>query len=106
MTVAALHSDRPITAELPSRQHVVLRGITWASYRRLRTECDGVHVKMTFDRGTLEIMSPRADHAFVARFIDQMITILSEELRVRITGYRDTTWRKTAVERGLEADEC
>jgi Uma2 family endonuclease len=106
MTVAELNSDRPIMAEPPVREHVVLYGITWETYRRLRAECVRLHIKMTFDRGTLEIMSPRADHAFVTRFFDQMVSILSDELRIRITGYRDTTWNKIALDRGLEADEC
>jgi Uma2 family endonuclease len=85
---------------------ILLTGISWDTYRRLRTECDRGHVKMTYDRGALEIMPPRADHSMVTRFIDQMITVTCEELHIELAGYRDTTWQKEAADRGLEADDC
>jgi Uma2 family endonuclease len=61
---------------------------------------------MTYDRGTLEIMPPLPDHAIVTRFIDQIITVVCEELNIDLAGYRDTTWQRQAADRGLEADDC
>ena len=37
---------------------VVLHGISWKMYRRLRKMPDNYNVRMTYDRGELEIMSP------------------------------------------------
>ena len=88
------------------REHIVLEGISWGTYRSLRTECDRLHLKMTFDRGTLEIMPPLPDHAVITRFIDQVIGITCDLLRIPLVGYRDTTWQREALSRGLEADDC
>lgn len=104
MTLASPPARQP--SARADREHIVLTGISWDTYRRLRTECDQLHIKMTFDRGTLEIMPPLPDHAVVTRFIDQVITVACEELRIALSGYRDTTWYREALDRGLEADDC
>ncbi len=98
-------SPSPPAAPSVGRDRVVLTDVSWETYRRLRDECRPLHTKMTYDRGTLEIMAPLPDHAFVTRFIDQLITAFSEGRDVPLTGYRDTTWRKEVMDRGLEADE-
>jgi Uma2 family endonuclease len=104
MTVANPPSFAPTTP--PQREHIVLSGISWNTYRQLRQECDRLHLKMTFDQGTLEIMPPLPDHAVVTRFIDLMIGVLCDELGIKVSGYRDTTWYREAIDRGLEADDC
>lgn len=108
MTVAELPTrPRPRgPSNVARRQHIVLTGISWETYRRLREECDPLHLKMTFDRGALEIMPPRADHAMVTRFVDLLITATCDELKLPLEGFRDTTWQRQALDRGLEADDC
>lgn len=86
--------------------HVVMENISWETYRRLREESEGQHLKMTFDRGRLEIMPPRPMHSLATRFLDITITTLCRELGIRLSGYRDTTWQREIADRGLEADEC
>jgi hypothetical protein len=86
MTVATAPVSVPSPASR-GRQHIVLTGVAWETYRRLRSECNRLHLKMTYDRGVLEIMPPLPDHAFVTRFIDQMITMLCDELQIPLSGY-------------------
>ena len=105
MTTAAIATSAPLPAP-DGRERIVLTGVTWETYRRLRSECGREHLKMTFDRGTLEIIPPLADHAIVTRFLDQVVTITCEALDIPLVGYRDTTWQKEAADRGLEADDC
>lgn len=105
MTLITLPVSRPAPAPA-AREHIVLTGVSWETYLRLRKECDRLHMKMTFDGGTLEIMPPLPAHAIVTRFIDQMITTLCDEMRIAVVGYRDTTWQNRTLEKGLEADDC
>lgn len=102
LSTPPLSKPRPAPA---AREHIVLTGVSWETYRRVRSECDRLHMKMTYDRGTLEIMPPLPAHAIVTRFIDQMITTLCDELRIALVGFRDTTWQMRALEKGLEADD-
>ena len=46
---------------------VVLHGISWKMYRRLRKMPENYNIRMTYDRGELEIMSPSAAHEGIAR---------------------------------------
>lgn len=89
-----------------ARERVLLTNVSWETYRRLREECGRERLKMTFDRGRLEIMPPLPIHELATRYLDQIVTMTGEELRIRLVGYRGTTWQKEALERGLEADEC
>jgi Uma2 family endonuclease len=87
-------------------QHAVLHGIRWQTYERLRDELEGRHVRLTFDRGTLEIMSPSRRHEQIRHRLGRLIEAATEELGVAIEGGGSTTWARADLEKGLEPDEC
>ena len=45
-----------ITIEVLGR--VVINGVAWETYERLLEDLEHHHVRLTYDRGRLEIMSP------------------------------------------------
>src|SRR5687767_7615742 len=54
-------------------QRVVLRGIGWQTYTRLlRTFAGHRGVRLTYDRGALEILSPLLEHEGDAAFLGRM----------------------------------
>jgi Uma2 family endonuclease len=85
---------------------VVLRGISWAAYLALRAAPENYHVRMTYDQGTLEMMSPSRRHEKFAVLIDCMIRVWSEELNIDLESCRTMTCRREDLERGLEPDNC
>ncbi|HEX7448513.1 MAG TPA: CHC2 zinc finger domain-containing protein [Pirellulales bacterium] len=85
---------------------VLLRGISWEVYESLRDNESNNHLRMTYDRGTLEIMSPSDEHEWVKRLIGRMIEAITEELRIPVRSLSATTWRRRDIDKGLEADEC
>ena len=64
------------TVELPrSPQRFVLQGVPWKVYQELRNLPENDHVRMTFDEGVLEMMSPSALHERWADLIGQLISV-------------------------------
>ena len=53
----------------PTEQRFVLHGVSWQTYTALRDAPENYHVRMTFDRGDLEMMSPSKRHEQVATLI-------------------------------------
>ena len=85
--------------------HVVLKNIRWSTYEELLKDVGDRSIRLTYDRGTLEIMSPSHRHDWYARLIDRMICVLTEEREVPIKSAGSTTWRSALQGRGLEADD-
>jgi Uma2 family endonuclease len=89
-----------------ARQSIVLEDIDWRTYSSLlRMFEDRPGWRLTYDQGTLEIMSPRVDHVDDAGFLGRLVEALTEELRLPLHGARSTTMRRQLRKRGLEADE-
>ncbi len=49
---------------VPSTNSVQLSGITWQTYERLLMELSDRRLRLTYNRGSLEIMSPSPEHEF------------------------------------------
>jgi Uma2 family endonuclease len=85
----------------------VLHDIDWDTYTRLLRAFEGQRgFRLTYDQGTIEIMSPRWDHERPADLLGSFVVVLTEELELpRIAG-RSVTLRRRKKQRGLEADNC
>jgi Uma2 family endonuclease len=95
-----------IQQQLSPEQRIVLHGMTWAAYTELRDMEQNHHVRMIYDGGTLEIMSPSDQHENVTKLIAQLIETFTAELGIPRRSLRSTTWRRADLYKGLEADEC
>jgi Uma2 family endonuclease len=94
------------TVERATAPPVVLRGVSWPTYLALRDAPENYHIRMTYDQGTLEMMSPSRRHEKFAVLIDRMIQVWSEELNIDIESCRTMTCRREDLEKGLEPDNC
>ncbi len=90
---------------LPERRFV-LHGISWNTYETLLKDLEQGGVRLTYDRGSLELMSPSRDHERFKTLIGRIIELFTEELDIPMQSGGSTTWRKEDLERGLEPDEC
>jgi Uma2 family endonuclease len=85
----------------------VLHGIDWSTYSRLLRAFDrNRHFRLTYDRGTLEIMSPLWEHERPAYILGRLIDVLTEELQLPCEPGRTVTLRRRRKSRGLESDNC
>jgi Uma2 family endonuclease len=85
----------------------VLHDIDWATYLRLLQAFQGQRrFRLTYDRGTLEIMSPLWEHEEPAYLLGRFIDILTEEFHLPCRAGRSVTLRRQRKRRGLEPDNC
>lgn len=107
MTIAAPAKSRRSPDPSPTaEQRLVLDGVSWTTYGRLVTELDRGGIRLAYDGGRLEIMSPSFLHEIRKRQIGRMIEVLAEELDLEIVAGGSTTFRCEDAKRGLEPDEC
>jgi Uma2 family endonuclease len=88
------------------QQHLVLHDVSWDLYKQLLREIGDRPIRMTFDNGSLEIMSPLPRHEKWGNRIGRMIEILSLELNLPIEPLGSTTFKRKKLGKGLEPDEC
>lgn len=95
-----------ITTRIPHRQKLILDNVSWDEYTRFLRSFEGHHLRLTYDRGRLEIMTLSHQHEGLGWFLDKMVFVLTEELNLPIKGGGSTTFRKKKKHKGLEADNC
>lgn len=88
-------------------QYLRLSGIDWKTYSRLlHAFAEQPAIRLTYDRGELEIMSPRLEHDDDGSLLGDLVFALTEELGLPLKRGGSTTLRRRLQERGIEADEC
>jgi Uma2 family endonuclease len=91
--------------QAPVAQRLILDNVDWRMYSQLlRAFAERPGVRMTYDRGTLEIMSPLLEHDGDADFIARLIVFLADELNLPVKGSGSTTLRRRKKQKGLEPD--
>lgn len=95
------------TASLPLEQRFVLDEVDWSTYGRLlRALGDRPALRLTYDRGSLEIMTLSHEHESDSYLLGRLVDALTEELGLPVKGGRSTTFRRRKSKRGLEPDAC
>jgi len=87
-------------------QHLVLNNVSWDLYESLLEAVGDGALRLTYDKGELEIMSPLPIHERVKKVLARMIETLSMELDIPIQSYGSATFRKANLQLGAEPDEC
>lgn len=90
----------------PQLQQFVFWTADWSFYDRMLSAVNDRHIRMTYDRGRLELMAPSLNHEWWSRRLDALIRALAEETGVDFLGGGMTTFRREDLDRGLEPDQC
>jgi Uma2 family endonuclease len=91
----------------PAAQRIVLHGIRWETYESLLKDLENSSApRLTYDRGTLEIMSPLQEHEELRHNLEALLEIVAEMRDVDVRGLGSTTFRREDLERGFEPDAC
>jgi len=91
----------------PPEQRVTLYNVSWETYERLLADLqDSSAPRMTYDRGTLEIMSPSSEHERYNRTAAQIVEELAVEMNINFDSLGSTTFRREDIDRGFEPDSC
>ncbi len=91
----------------PGEERLALFNVSWDFYEAFLTEIGNrSSVRLTYDRGKLEIMAPSYRHEYHGTILGLLIRILAEETDVPIRGGGSVTLKRKDLKRGLEPDEC
>lgn len=88
-------------------QHILLEGLSWATYQALLNELgDHRSSRLAYAQSVLEIIMPSDLHELINRILEAIIRALAEELNLRLRGYGSTTLDRENLARGVEPDSC
>ena len=89
----------------PTDRRVIIQGVSWETYARLLLDFADSHAaRVTFDRGTLEIMAPSFAHERPAHLLTQIVEVLTEVRDMDLIGAGSTTFKREDMARGFEPD--
>jgi Uma2 family endonuclease len=90
------------TVPVPRGGSLVLGAVPWKTYLRVLRTFDDRHLRITYDRGALEIMTLSSEHERFKRLLLLLIAVLGWNM----AGFGSMTFKRRKLKRGLEPDEC
>ena len=85
----------------------MLQDVPWEAYEQLLEDLsDRPGVRVTYDEGNVEIMSPLRKHEKYKEFVGDLIKALADELEISVESCGSTTWKRKKDAKGAEADIC
>jgi Uma2 family endonuclease len=97
---------QPPIVDLDQLQHFVFEDASWDLYEEVLRNIGNRPIRVTYDDGRMEIMSPLAEHEYGKKLIGRMIEILTFLLDMPMKSLGSTTFRRKDRAKGLEPDEC
>lgn len=90
---------------LPDGATLVIRRAMWEEYEQLLDDLrDRPHLRISYDSGELEIMSPLPEHEEYASFIEDVVRLIAEELDLTLEKRGRATWKRRRLAKGVEPD--
>jgi Uma2 family endonuclease len=106
MAMAHVSSAFPVHVPTAAEeQRILLHGVSWATYVALRDTHESRHLRMTYLKGSLEIMSTSRQHEASKKQIARLFELFCVERTIRLYGFGHMTCQNEDKERGLEPDE-
>jgi Uma2 family endonuclease len=90
----------------PKDGPVLLEDVSWETYEQMLEDAGDGHLRLTFDQGRLEIVSPSNPHEHLKKIIARITEAYADAMDIPIEGLGSTTWKSKRLQKGLEPDEC
>lgn len=102
-----LVADAPHQTRCAGEEHrILLCDVAWEVYAALRAGDRNGGVRMTFDDGRLEIVSPSYRHESSSNLLGRFVEAFTGENDLPLRAAGSTTWQLPPLSKGLEADRC
>lgn len=96
-----------IVSQLPADTVVTFHDVGWEEYEELLEQVgEASGLRLSYNDGTLIVMTLSAEHENYARFLEKLLTIISLRLRLNIRSFGGATMKKSKRRKGLEPDAC
>jgi Uma2 family endonuclease len=90
----------------PAEQRLRLSAIPWPTYVLYSDSLGPRHVRVTYDRQEMEVMTLSPSHEHRKKLLARLIEALTEEMDIDIASFGSMTCRREDLQRGLEPDEA
>ena len=98
---------REAVDHLPAGAILVLQNISWKDYEQLLKDLvDHPGVRVSYDEGRLEIMSPLPEHEEYKDSIYRMVCAFAEARGIEVETRGSATWKRSSIRKGSEPDTC
>ena len=85
---------------------VIRMNTDWDGYLKVLEAAEGNRLRITYDRGRLELVTPSYKHEWTKTTLSSLLETLMHELDVDFIGGGSLTFQRQDLDRGLEPDEC
>lgn len=94
-----------VAAEIHSDQRVVFHDVPWAVYAGLLEARGEGHVRLTYHRGALEIMTLSKWHEILSELLGNFVKVLTREYGLEVQSAGSMTMHAEELQSGGEADK-
>lgn len=106
-TISKAENLVELIERLPTDGLLTQHGFTWDEYEEvLHILGDSKGRRVSYNDGTLQIMSPSQKHEHCAILIARLVDRLSSLQRIRVLSYGSSTIKKRRKQKGVEPDGC
>lgn len=96
-----------LVSQLPEDASVTFHDVSWDEYEELLDQVgEAPGLRISFDNGSLHVMTISAEHEKYAIFINSLIAGIRLRLRMNILAFGSATMRKPKRSAGHEPDAC
>ena len=86
---------------------LIQHGVGWNTYEELLDAVgETSSLRICYDEGTLQVVSPSSKHEQVAKLIERLVDLLSIRQRIKLLFYGSATLKKQSEQKGAEPDAC
>ncbi|HEV3202796.1 MAG TPA: Uma2 family endonuclease [Gemmataceae bacterium] len=94
-----------VAISAPEEQRLRLSAVPWESYVIYSDGLGPRHIRVTYDRGEMEVMTLSSRHEHKKKLLARLVEALTEEMEIDVASFGSMTYRRKDLRRGLEADE-
>ena len=92
---------------LPPGATLVFQQVSWDKYEQLLEDlADRPGLRVSYNEGKLEIMSPLSEHEEYKESILLLVWAFAEEHGIELESRGSTTWKRRKLRKGSEPDTC
>jgi Uma2 family endonuclease len=100
-------SPYAFVSQLPAATEITFHNVSWEEYEELLEEVgEASGLRISYDEGTLNVMTLSAKHEKYERFLEKLLGLVSVRLGINISSFGSATMRKQKKRKGNEPDLC
>ncbi len=106
-TISQAESIVEMIDRMPNDGILIEHGVSWCDYEELlKAVGEARGLRISYDEGTLQVMTLSSRHERYTWLIGQLVGVLSTRRRIRVLYYGSSTMKKQRKQKGVEPDAC